>query len=455
MAPPGRRRDSRLTHEQRVVLLATGALAPGVLTALWLLWSGDFTPRFRWTFALIVVGGALGFLTALRTRVVVPLQTVSNLLAALREGDFSIRARGARLPDALGDVMREINALAETLREERLEALEATALLRKVMAEIDVAVFTFDDERRLQLLNRFGERLLGQPAERMLGKSATGIGLGECFDFAGTVPDPPGPRIKALSFPGGSGRWEVRHSTFRQHGKPHQLLVMADVSKPLREEERRAWQRLIRVLGHELNNSLAPIKSIAGSLRTGSARPVKAADWDDDLRRGLEIIESRAEALARFMGAYARLARLPAPTFRELNLADMVRRVVALETRVPVRIDEGPTLVVRGDGDQLEQALINLVRNAVDAARETDGAVRVSWLVHPGRAPQAEIVVEDEGPGLLNTANLFVPFFTTKPSGTGIGLVISRQIAEAHGGTLTLENRSDRTGCRARLQLPA
>jgi two-component system, NtrC family, nitrogen regulation sensor histidine kinase NtrY len=441
------RRSPRLTHDQRIVLLALAAAAPGALTALLILWTGDYTPKVQWTLTVIIGGFLLGFLSAMRTRVVTPLQTTANLLSALREGDFSIRARGSRSGDPLNDVMIEVNVLADTLRGQRLDALEATALLRKVMVEIDVAVFTFDERQRLQLVNRAGERLLGTPAERLLERTAQEIELEEWL-----LGD--SPRIAAISFPGGSGRWEIRHTSFRQHGLPHQLLVLADVSKPLREEERQAWQRLIRVLGHELNNSLAPIKSIAGSLGSLLKREPLPPDWDDDLSRGLSVISARADALSRFMGAYARLARLPPPRFHIVPLAPFFDRIASLETRMPVAIDAGPDLDVRADSDQLEQLLINLVKNAVDAAQETGGGVSVTWLRVPGATPFLEIRVEDEGPGLSNTANLFVPFFTTKPAGSGIGLVLSRQIAEAHGGSLTLENREDTRGCRAVLRLP-
>jgi two-component system nitrogen regulation sensor histidine kinase NtrY len=441
------RRSPRLAHDQRIVLLALAAAAPGALTALIMLWTGDYTPKVQWTLTVLIGGFLLGFLSAVRTRVVTPLQTTANLLSALREGDFSIRARGSRSGDPLNDVMIEVNVLADTLRGQRLDALEATALLRKVMVEIDVAVFTFDERQRLQLVNRAGERLLGTTSERLLDRTAQEIELSEWL-----LGD--SPRIAAISFPGGSGRWEIRHTSFRQHGLPHQLLVLADVSKPLREEERQAWQRLIRVLGHELNNSLAPIKSIAGSLASLLKREPLPLDWDDDLQRGLSVISARADALSRFMGAYARLARLPPPRFQIVPVAPFFERITSLETRMPVAIAPGPDLEVRADSDQIEQLLINLVKNAVDAALETGGAVAVHWGRVPGTTPFLEILVEDEGPGLSNTANLFVPFFTTKPAGSGIGLVLSRQIAEAHGGSLTLENRDDVRGCRAALRLP-
>ncbi len=446
MTPPSSTSPPRLTHDQRILLLALAAAAPGTLISLIVLWTHPYTAKVQWTLTVIILGALLGFLSAVRNRVVVPLQTTANLLSALREGDFSIRARRSRRNDPLDDVAFEVNVLADTLRGQRLDALEATALLRKVMAEIDVAVFTFDERRRLQLVNRAGERLLGSAAERLLDRSADELELAEWLQ--GETP-----RISAISFPGGSGRWEVRHTSFRQHGLPHQLLVLADVSKPLREEERQAWQRLIRVLGHELNNSLAPIKSIAGSMSSLLKRDPLPEDWRDDLQRGLHVISTRAEALGRFMGAYARLARLPPPRFHTVHVPSFVERVVRLETRMPVAIEGGPDVTIRADGDQLEQLLINILKNAVDAAEETGGGVTLGWTRLAG-APFLELRVDDEGPGLSNTANLFVPFFTTKALGSGIGLVLSRQIAEAHGGSLTLENHAHGPGCEAVLRLP-
>jgi PAS domain S-box-containing protein len=408
------------------------------------LWRGDFPLRVRLTFTLFAVGAWLLGALLLRERVVRPLQTISNLLAALREGDYSIRARGASADDALGLALLEVNALSETLRAQRLRELEATALLRRVIEEIDVAVFAFDGDHRLRLVNRGGERLLGQPFERLIGRPSDTLGLSECLTGES-------PRTFDATFPGGAGRWEVRSGTFRQDGLPHQLLVISDLSRVLRAEERSAWQRLVRVLGHEINNSLAPIKSIAGSLRSLADRATRPPDWEHDLRSGLEVIEGRSEALGRFMGSYARLARLPQPRLGPVDVTTWVRRVAALETRLEPRVRGGPAVSVTADGDQLDQLLINLVRNAADAALETGGGVEIGWRISAG---VLEVVVEDEGPGLPDPGNLFVPFFTTKASGSGIGLVLSRQIAEAHGGALTLEPRQDRRGARACLRLP-
>jgi nitrogen fixation/metabolism regulation signal transduction histidine kinase len=441
-------REPRLSHDRRILLMALASASPGAVISLIFLWTGGYTPKVQWTLTVVIVTFCLGFAFALRERVVLPLQTLSNLLAALGEGDFSIRARGARGGDPLGEVMIEVNTLVETLRHQRLDALEATTLLRKVMAEIDVAVFTFDEDRALTFLNRAGAQLLAQVPERMLGRKAAELGLDDFLDGEA-------PRVINTAFPGGVGRWEVRRSSFRQGGLPHELLVLSDLSQPLREEERQAFQRLIRVIGHEMNNSLAPIKSIAGSLSAIVQRDPPPSDWRDDVQRGLGVIESRSESLSRFMSAYARLAKLPPPKLAPLDVGALVDRVVTLEKGHNIQIAGGPRLIVQGDGDQLEQLLINLFRNAVDAVRETGGAVRVGWQRFPGSSPPTmELWVEDEGPGLSNTGNLFVPFFTTKPGGSGIGLVLCRQIAEGHSGTLMLENRDDRSGCRASLRLP-
>jgi two-component system, NtrC family, nitrogen regulation sensor histidine kinase NtrY len=438
---------NELFHERRILLRALAAGFPGSAIALYLLWKLPYGPQTL-TLTLLIVCVWLGFAFSVRQSVAFPLQTLSNLLAAMREGDYSLRGRGAASRDALGDVIREVNALGETLREQRLGAVEATALLKKVVEEIDVAMFTFDGTQKLLVVNRAAERLLGLPAERMLGRSAAELGLAGCLDG-----DPV--RTIEVSFPGGAGRWGMRRTSFREGGLQHDLLVLSDLSRALREEERQAWQRLIRVLGHELNNSLAPIQSVAESMEGLLGRLPTPMEWPADagadMRSGFAVIRARSAALGRFMNAYARLARLPQPQLARVDVARWIARTVSLEKRIGIVVVPGSRVVISADGDQLDQLLINLVRNATDAALETGGGVRVGWQ---SGLDAVEVWVEDDGPGLPNTANLFVPFFTTKPEGSGIGLVLSRQIAEAHNGTLTLENRRDARGCRARLRLP-
>ncbi len=433
-------------HERHLLFLALLGPLPAVLGVLVLLHQAALPAYLAGSIAGVAVSLWLWSALSIQGHVARALANVASLLAALRQGDFSVRGHKSGGNDALGATLTEINGLADALARQRTEALEASALLGKVMGEIDVAVFAFDRARRLKLANRAAERLFSSTGPPALGTSAAELGLTELLEG-------PTPRTVDVHFAGGSGQWELRRSSFRLEGLPHELLVLSDLRRALREEERQAWQRIIRVIGHELNNSLAPIRSIAADLQDTLRKPnaERPADFDDDLARGLAVIDRRSAALDRFMTSYARLAKLPPPRLGPVDVGSWLRRVVELEQRLPVRLGAGPNLTIQGDGDQLDQLLINLVRNGVDAAIETGGGVDVSWrkLVR-----QVEITVADEGLGVADTHNLFVPFFTTKPGGTGVGLVLSRQICEAHRGTLTLEPRTDRRGALARLLLP-
>ena len=434
----------KLGHETRVLLLALASGLPAIVACAVVLAIDGKQIRTQVSIDSLLVLLWLSFCFTARARIASPLRTLANLLEALREGDYSIRARVDNPKDPLGEVMQQVNAMAATLRDQRLGALEATALLRKVMEEIDVAAFAFDPGQQLRLVNRAGERLLAQPAERLLARDATSLGLAE---YLGGATD----QTIRRAFPGVTGRWGIRRSQFREGGVPHQLLVVTDLTRPLRAEELQAWQRIVRVIGHELNNSLTPIKSIAQSLEALLAFEPRPDDWQQDMTRGLSVIATRSESLSRFMSSYARLAKLPPPKFGPIEINNLLRQASGLETRQRVFFEEGPPMTFQGDVDQLEQALINLIQNGVDAAQTTGGRV---FVQHQQLPAAIEITVRDEGPGLPNTANLFVPFFTTKRGGSGIGLVLSRQIAEAHGGSLSLRNATDGPGCEAVINLP-
>lgn len=438
----------KMSYDRFILLLAALCALPSTVMAVFLLFSGNLSSELRWTLLLLLVvvwliGGSI-----LQSQVVRPLQTISNMVASIREDDFSFRVRVSGGEDSLSDLTYELNALADRLQHEKVSALEATALLKKVLMEIDVAVFTFDQQQKLTIVNRAGEQLMGRIGPRILGLTGEELGLSRFLDETS-------PQTVEMSFPGKHGRWAVSHTAFRENGVPHELLIISDMSRALREEERQAWQRLIRVLGHELNNSLAPIKSIAGTLALLAGRAGLQPELKQDMQQGLQVIENRVESLGRFMQAYTQLARMPAPSRTPTDVSTLAHRSAALERRLPVQVIEGPTASIDADPDQLEQVLINLIRNAVDASLDPSlpggGKVSIGWRMSP---QSLEFYVQDEGPGLLNGDNLFVPFFTTKLGGSGIGLILSRQIAEAHGGILQLANRKDRTGCEATLSLP-
>jgi two-component system nitrogen regulation sensor histidine kinase NtrY len=442
----------RLKYEHRIRLWLTAFTLPIVVSAALLAYQ-----QSRSLLISIAAAASVAIICAIVCayffeQLIRPLQTLSNVVAALREDDFSFRARGASRGDSLGDLALEINAHASTLQSQRSAARDALTLVERVMTSMQSPVLAFDSAGHLRLLNPAAQqafhlqpqRSIGLPADQLQLESLLATDDEGLYTAANPLAEP--------SF--ANARWSVRRTTFRLQGAPHTLFVLSDVAAALREEERLAWHRLIRVLSHEINNSLTPIKSIAGSLRTRLPAPPNPGA-NDDMFRGLTVIEERAASLNRFLQAYQQLMRLPAPHLQLLSLTPLLEQVTHLETRLPVLLHSGPPIQLRVDADQLQQLLINLIRNAVEAAlSSTTGArpeVSIGWSATP---TSAVVHVRDNGMGLMNPANLFVPFYTTKPEGSGIGLVLAQQIATAHKGSVTLYNNPDGPGCVAELRLP-
>lgn len=455
------RSGRRLSFERRLNVWIWGFSLPFLTGVFWVCRVNDFSwivtaCCFAVALVLWSIVASIFFDTVAR-----PLQTLSNIVAALREDDFSFRARGARRGDALGDLALEINTLAGTMQLQRNAAMDALQLADRVIRSMQSPVLAFDANERLRLLNAAAEALLGLSAASALGLTAQELQMNDLLLAEDQRVITPQRSRDAQNSRSGSAapRWSVRRTVFRLHGVPHSLIVLSDVAAALREEERSAWQRLIRVLSHEINNSLTPIKSVASMLRS---RPVKldpsfhSSQDLHDLRRGLAMIEDRAESLNRFLQAYQQLSRLPSPRMQPLSIAEVVEQSALLERRVPIHVRASPDLRVQADPDQLQQLLINVFKNAAEAAadpelRRAAPAVEVCWNVQGGNVL---IQIVDNGPGLANPANLFVPFYTTKPEGTGIGLTLCQQITAAHHGSIRVSNRQHTPGCIVELTLP-
>jgi two-component system nitrogen regulation sensor histidine kinase NtrY len=431
-----------LRSQNRIYLLVLLAVMPAWLTAAVFLLFWDAATTAKLSLLIVITVGALIGAGMVWRRQVRPLQSLANILEGLREGDYSMRGRNTNPEDALGEVMIEVNSLSSTLHDQRLEALEAGMLLQKVIADVDIALFAFDSDGRLRLVNRAGAELYGQTRDDLRGRSARELQL------ADMLVEPSG-RIVTHQFPSGTGRWEIRRRSIREAGRPLDLLVITDVSRALREEERQAWRRLVRVMGHELNSSLTPIKSMAATLKKLVSRDPLPSDWRDDADSALAIIHDRADALGRFMGAYARLARLPPPAATDVDLNALIGRAASLYGE-RVCIGTGPSVTASVDPDQIEQVMINLIKNGIEASPD-DGSISIDWDVSD---ENILIRIIDNGIGLASTDNLWVPFFTTKQGGTGLGLVLCREIVENHGGEISLANRDDAHGCIARVSLP-
>ena len=434
---------------ERLILirsLASGLV--GSLIAMLLLWTSDHSIQTQVLLTVLILLLWIGFAFGLKAKVVYHLRTLSNLLEALREGDYSMRIRGASRDDALGELILEVNALTRSLQEQRFGAVEATALLRKTLAQIDVAMFGFDQENNLCFVNDSGKQILGKDDEEILGHHVESLGLADCLEGAT-------PRTVDLALPMGVRRWELRRTTYREKGLSHQLIFLSDLTRTLHEEERQAWKRLVQIMRHEINNSLTPIQSVSQTLQTRIKQGSVPELWQGDVQEGLEIIAERSEELGRFIASYSKLTRLPDPVFDKVDVPPWIRQVTSLETRLKVAVVPGPDVTIEADRGQLDQLLINVLTNAVEASLESNpygnGEVKVGWRIEDRHL---RVWVDDNGPGVDETCDVFVPFFTTKVKGSGIGLVLSRQIAEAHGGYLTLENHPNGNGCRACLWLP-
>lgn len=430
-----------LEHKLTAALII--ASLPMLFMALYLLWShAEFSWHMRVFLSAVMLLPWLFALLWQSSRITQQWRVLVNVAESVRLGDYGFRIRGAQDPGALGELVRELNSLAEQLRQQRLHALEQQLLVDKIIRDIDVAIFAFDHRQRLTLANRLALRLLQAPLENVRGQSAEALGLKALLELDHS-------RTIEHQFAGQTGQWNVRVDQYREQGLPHYLLFVSDLQHLLRREEQKLWTRLIRVLSHEVNNSLSPIISISESLRSIADRSDSEAI--EDTQQGLHVIQERASSLTRFVQRYAELARLPTPQCQSQDLRRVLTGLQTMAEGSALEMDIAPSpLPVFIDAGQIQQALLNLLKNA----REASDTPQTIALRAQTQGQHIQLQIIDQGKGIANTSNLFVPLYTTKPGGSGIGLLICRQIIEAHGGSLTLRNRDDGPGCIAEMLLP-
>lgn len=434
----------KISAEQKLFLSVMISAVPVVLLLFYIFTDDDNSL----TFMLVVSGSCLLWLLAVaasvRENFVYHLRTISNLVEAIRTEDYSMRSSRVRDPGELAELYQQINSLTDQLKSIKQQELESEKLLERIVNQINVAIVACDDKDNIRLANRLASKLLDTSIEKLIGQKFQQTALADVVSGEGS-------KLIDHEFPGSDGRWQINVQQYRHQGKPGKVIFITDLKQVLSEEEIIAWQRLIRVIAHEVNNSLTPITSICQTLEKHLEK-TPALQSDNQLKLGLEVIEERAKGLRDFISVYARIAKLPEPykvSFPITGLMSKLQRFFAEQAVITHELESDIDL--HGDPVQLEQALINLIKNAVEANKDSDAPVEVSCVRKTG---MVEFNVIDHGNGISNPANLFIPFYTTKGKGAGIGLALCRQIAAKHGGQVILENRTGAPGAIARLQIP-
>ena len=432
--------------------LAILATLPGMIATSVLLYVSEFDPLEITTILVFVTLPWLIGIACFYSNAISPWKTVANILMSFREGDYSIRASAKNQNDAVGLVLNELNSIADYLHHSRRAEFASRKLMQRLLAEIDVAVFLFDNHFNLVMVNAYGAKLYGRSESDLLGNSIADLEL----TFA---------QFSAHSsshehqFPKQKSRWLVKNSGYRQHGLAHQIILLADIGENLRAEELVAWQKLIRILSHEINNAMTPLKTTAGSMNRILKKDALPQNWRENFLEGIQIIDQRVDNLTRLVSSYAQVSRLPQPNKKQFSLKPLLLRVQASfqPQNIQLQLASELDIELKADAAQLEQVLINLLKNSLEAnkANGKNDADTETVLIHAkANAEQLTMTLRDNGAGIENLDNLFIPYFTTKVTGNGIGLFVSRQIIEAHGGSIDLRNRKDHQGCIATICLP-
>jgi len=427
---------------QKIFTLTLAASIPSYVCCLIFLWLIDYSVYAKVLLTTLLSLSVFGFAWLIKQQLQFQFQTLSNLVEAIRGGDFTLRGKKRADNDPLTELTGQINLLSASLSEQRVASEEAYRLLDKTIAHINVAIFALDANNKIKLANPAAGRLFSCNFLQLFGQSAESLALTTFFTGEQT-------QLLEHTFPGGSGRWQIRLDSYRDKGIQGKLLFITDLKTVLREEELKAWKNLIKVISHEVNNSLYPISSMSQTLAKLVNREPLAEDWKEDLSEGLSVIGERANNLTDFIKRYAKVAKLPEPNKQIFSMSQLIAHTAIIQSNPQdIIIDESSNqnMELFADRSMIEQVMINLLKNALEAG----APVELSW----GENKQSQwLIILDHGQGIKNTANLFVPFYSTKPTGSGIGLVLCQQILDKHQGRLTLEN-SKHAGCLVKVTLP-
>lgn len=438
----------KLSFENKLLgYLLTASLIPTAIL-MYTFWQFNISVYLS-LLTLLLVSGLIGVCAfSLHQKISYQLRSLSNLLTGLNEGDYSMRGSLQVNDSALGELVLQLNTLTETLTKQRFIAHESQLLVTKVIQHIDVAIIAIDQHQHIALLNPAAEQLLSASQQDAIGSPLARYNASELL----TIKEE---QLVHLSFAPQQGNYQVIRDHYREQGQQHDLYFITNVHGLLRAHERQAWQNLIRVLSHEINNSLSPIASLASTLKTQAIKQQLAPMYSDNLT----IISQRSNRLKSFIDSYRQLSSLPEPTTSNVDLSEVINAIPPLFPKRNIVINSGTNVQIFADIAQIEQVLINLVKNADEAISAVEAEAHCSQeksitVSVSAQNQQAVISIVDQGTGIKNSDNLFTPFYSTKKQGSGIGLVLSRQIIEAHGGFLIVKNREKELGCAVEIRLP-
>lgn len=440
----GKPPSHKISTDIRIFLWVLASAIPMLVLLGFLFFDEKLTTGMQLLISGISVGWVVIVASIVREKVIHHIRTLSNLIEAIRAEDYSLKSSRTREPGELAELYQQVNALNDKLKESRQSEMELQNILEKIVNQINVAIVACDVDDRISLVNKLASKLLRQSADSLIGSDLSSTPFSQ-------LPLDKDSQLLDYAFPGADGRWQINQQHYRHHGKPGRILFITDLKQVLSEEETNAWQRLIRVIGHEVNNSLTPITSICQTVDTLMQRPYEERN-EDDIREGLGVISERAKGLKEFISVYSRIARLPEPQKVIFSVGALIKKIRGMYQDAKVTFPENvPDIELFGDPVHIEQILINLIKNGIEANQESELPLEFSIELED---EHCEFIIRDKGLGISNPANLFVPFYTTKPQGAGIGLTLCRQIAAKHNGHVTLGNRKDTKGAVAKLILP-